>query len=167
MGAFTSYYVNYHLRGGVAPAAAKGAGLIGAQRPDFVLSDYDGKQVPVSTWDGKVVMLNFWASWCPPCRREIPVFSEVREFFHDSGFEVVGIAMDDKHKAADFLQAMPGVKYPQLVGYNDAIAVAKLFGNRRGALPYSVIFDRRGTIRFIKAGELSKTDLIEQVEPLL
>ncbi len=164
MGAFAGYYVKYHLP---ASGVSAQSDLINSKRAEFALLDYDDKQVSVGAWDGNVIMLNFWASWCPPCRREIPGFSQVRELYHDDGFEVIGIAIDDKEKAEAFLQAMPDVKYPQLVGYNDAIAVAKLFGNKHGGLPYSVIIDSEGIIRFIKAGELSKDELIDQVEPLL
>lgn len=164
MGAFSGYYVKYHLPGS---GISSQSDLIDSRRADFVLHDYDNNRVPVSTWDGKVIMLNFWASWCPPCRREIPGFSQVRELYHEDGFEVIGIAIDDKEKAEKFLQTMPDVKYPQLVGYNDAIAVAKLFGNKHGGLPYSVIIDSDGIIRFIKAGELLKDELIDQIDPLL
>lgn len=165
MGAFTGYYTQYHLR---APAATSGDDVaIGNQRPDFKLFDFGGQSVSAAAFDNKVVLVNFWASWCPPCRREIPEFSEVREFFKDQGFEVVGIAIDDKKKAQAFLKAMPQVKYPQLIGHNDAVAVAKAFGNRRGSLPYSVIYDRQGIIRFVKRGEIKKDELIELVEDLL
>lgn len=164
MGAFTGYYVKYHLHGASAPSQST---LVDTKRPDFTLFDYDGNQIPISTWDGDVVLINFWASWCPPCRREIPGFNEVRNLYHEDGFEVVGIAIEDKEKAAKFLQSMPDVRYPQLVGYNDAIAVAKLFGNHSGGLPYSVIIDGDGVIRFVKAGELSKEELIDQIDSLL
>ncbi len=165
IGAFTAFYINYYL----LPEATTATDhpLIGTARPDFSLYDLDENYTSVSTWDGKIVLLNFWAAWCPPCRREIPVFNEVREFFHDDGFEVVGIAIDEKEKVLEFLESMPQVRYPQLIGYDDALTIASVLGNQSGGLPYSVILDRQGTIRYIKAGELDKQTLISQIEPLL
>ena len=165
VGAFTGYYVNNML-----PAnkqISQQSDLIGTKRATFSLSDFDDQAIPISDFDGKVVLINFWASWCPPCRREIPAFIEVREFFYDQGFEIIGIAIDEKEKAENFLNSMPNNNYPQLVGYNDAVAVAKLYGNPLGNLPYSVLFDRQGIIRFTKAGEIKKEELIDLIEPLL
>ena len=166
IGAFTAFYIQYYLLPKTTMTAADHP-LIGTARPDFSLYDLDENYTAVSTWDGKIVLLNFWASWCPPCRREIPVFNEVREFFHADGFEIVGIAIDEKEKVLDFLESIPQVQYPQLIGYNDALQIASVLGNRSGGLPYSVLLDQQGTIRYIKAGELDRQTLIAQIEPLL
>ena len=166
IGAFTAFYVNYYLLPKAAITAADHR-LIGTVRPNFSLYDLDENYTSISTWDGKIVLLNFWASWCPPCRREIPVFNEVRELFHANGFEVVGIAVDEKEKVLDFLESVPQVQYPQLIGYDDALTIASVLGNRSGGLPYSVLVDQQGTIRYIKAGELDKQTLISQIELLL
>ncbi len=166
IGAFTAFYVNYYLLPRAAITAADHR-LIGTVRPNFSLYDLDENYTSISTWDGKIVLLNFWASWCPPCRREIPIFNEVRELFHANGFEVVGIAVDEKEKVLDFLESVPQVQYPQLIGYDDALTIASVLGNRSGGLPYSVLVDQQGTIRYIKAGELDRQTLIAQIEPLL
>ena len=166
IGAFTAFYVNYYLLPKAAITAADHR-LIGSMLPDFSLYDLDENYTSISTWDGKIMLINFWASWCPPCRREIPVFSEVREIFHDAGFEVVGIAVDEKEEVLDFLESVPQVKYPQLIGYDDALTIASVLGNQSGGLPYSVLVDQQGTIRYIKAGELDRQTLISQIEPLL
>lgn len=164
IGAFTAFYINQTIEHRRTESAAP---LIGQLRPDFRLYDLNDKHIPISTWDGKIVLINFWATWCPPCRREIPIFSEVRESFKEDGFEVVGIAVDEKDKVIAFLDAMPSVRYPQLIGYNDAISIAQSFGNLSGGLPYSVLLDHNGIIRFIKAGELDKDSLVIQIESLL
>ena len=91
----------------------------------------------------------------------------MREVFYDDDFEVVGIAIDEKDKVVEFLNLIPNVQYPQLIGYNDALKVASAFGNRSGGLPYSVLVDKQGIIRYIKAGELDKQTLIEQIELIL
>jgi len=166
IGAFSAWYFQQHLGG--APGAGDAAlPPVGMARPDFQLRDLDNRMTPLSAWDGRVVLFNFWAAWCPPCRREIPAFSEVREFYREDGFEVVGIAIDDEENIREFLAGLPGVRYPQLIGFNDAVALGRALGNRSGGLPYSVLVDRDGIIRFARAGELTKAELIEQVEPLL
>ncbi len=165
IGAFSAYYVQQHS---VPQAAGGEAPPVGTKRPDFRLRALgDGTLTSSSTWDGQIVLYNFWAAWCPPCRREIPDLSEVREFYRDQGFEVVGIALDEEDNIKDFLAQMPHVRYPHLIGYNDAMALSRALGNRSGGLPYSVLVDRDGVIRFVKAGELSKTELIERLDTLL
>ena len=166
IGAFAAFYVKHNLAAKDSVAEANHA-LIGTLRPDFSLYDLDGNSISVSTWDGQIVLLNFWASWCPPCRREIPVFNEVREFFHDDGFEVVGIAIDEKQKVLDFLESISAVQYPQLIGYDDVLKVASALGNHSGGLPYSVLLDKQGIIRYIKAGELDRPTLVAQIEAIL
>jgi len=164
MGIFTAFYVSSMLP---KETSANSHALVGTMRPDFSLYDLNENSTSVANWDGQIVLLNFWASWCPPCRREIPVFSEVRELFHSDGFEVVGIAVDEKEKVLAFLEAVPSVQYPQLIGYNDALKIASALGNHTGGLPYSVLLDRQGIIRFIKAGELDGETLMAQIEAIL
>ena len=164
IGVFAAFYVNQILE---PQATQPTSSLVGQARPDFELYDLNENQVPISTWDGHIVLLNFWATWCPPCRREIPIFNEVRELYQEDGFEVVGIAVDEKKKVIEFLAAMPEVRYPQLVGYQDAMYISQLLGNRTGGLPYSVLLDANGVIRFIKAGELNKATLMAQIKALL
>ena len=166
IGAFTAFYVNYHPLPKTAMKTADHP-VIGTVLPNFSLYDLDENYTSISTWNGKIVLLNFWASWCPPCRREIPIFNEVRELFHGAGFEIVGIAVDEKEKVLDFLESIPQVTYPQLIGYDDALTIASVLGNQSGGLPYSVLVDQQGIIRYIKAGELDKQTLISQIEPLL
>ena len=165
IGAFSAYYMQQHT---VPQADALHAPPVGDKRPDFKLRALGGGELTsLSAWDGQLVLYNFWAAWCPPCRREIPDLSEVREFYREEGFEVVGIALDEEDNIKDFLAQMPHVRYPQLIGYNDAMTFSRALGNRSGGLPYSVLVDRAGIIRFVKAGELKKTELLEWLESLL
>jgi peroxiredoxin len=140
--------------------------LLGSTRPGFVLPDLAGEPQDLSQWDGQVVLVNFWATWCPPCRKEMPAFMELREQYNAAGFEIVGVAIDDREMVRDFVEEL-GVNYPIVHGSSDAAEVSKQYGNRLGALPYSVLVDREGTIRFIKPGELHKEELEAELTKLL
>ena len=140
---------------------------LGQVLPTFELVDLEGVKQSSKQWDNKVRLINFWAAWCPPCRREIPEFADVYEFYADQGFVVVGIAIDELEAVKQFLSALPQVKYPQLIGMSDAVEVARQMGNKDGGLPYSIIADRNGVVKFIKQGELKKETLLQWVEALL
>lgn len=146
------------------PATLKG--LIGAPRPDFTLPDLENKPRNIGEWGGKVVLINFWATWCPPCRREMPGFIELKEQYGPQGFEIVGIAIDTPDLVQDFADAI-GVNYPILHGQMDATKISTEYGNHMGALPYSILIDRAGKIHSLRAGELAKPLLEEQLKTLL
>ena len=141
-------------------------GLIGQSRPDFSLPDLGGQTRHIGEWDGKVVLVNFWATWCPPCRKEMPAFVELRDQYGAQGFEIVGVAIDDPEQTQDFIDSI-GVNYPILHGEVDAMQIAKAYGDRFVTLPYSVLIDREGKIRFIQPGELTKETLEAQLNALL
>ncbi len=155
---------------GIAPPRAaaqlEDQHLIGAKRPAFSLPDAVGRPTSISKWDGSVLLVNFWATWCEPCRKEMPSFAELQEKYGRRGFQVVGVAIDQPEAVVGFTKRI-GVHYPQLVGPEKAIAVADRYGNAYGALPYSVLIDRAGIIQFIKAGALGKQELETELLPLL
>ena len=136
------------------------------KRQDFTLPDLNGRQQQFSQWDDKVVLLNFWATWCPPCRREMPDFIEVYTQYKDKDFIVIGVGIDDEDRIADFVKKL-AVNYPILVGGQAAMQVSYRYGNNSGALPYSIIIDKKGIIRFRAGGLISRSKLISQIEPLL
>lgn len=127
--------------------------VTGQIRPDFVLQDKDGKERYVQEWDGKVLVINFWATWCPPCREEIPGFIRLQNKYADRGLQFVGIALQTAAEVQDFIAEL-GINYPVLVGLDDVIKVAEDYGNKSGVLPYTVIIDREQKIRFIRRGPL-------------
>lgn len=129
------------------PRSQPPAAPLATHRPAFSLPDINGKTHSISQWDGKVVMLNFWATWCPPCRHEIPAFIKLQKAFKKKGFTVVGVAIDTAQNVRDFIDPM-GVDYPILHGQNKAIEIAKAYGDRLGVLPYTVIIDRTGKVVF-------------------
>jgi peroxiredoxin len=140
--------------------------LVGTQRPEFSLPNLKGEPISISRWDGKIVLLNFWATWCPPCRKEMPGFVELQERYDKRGFQAVGVAIDRPEAVARFTKDL-NAEYPQLIGREAALEVTSRYGNHLGALPYSVLLDREGTIQFVKAGELSKQALETKLLELL
>lgn len=136
------------------------------KRQDFSLPDLNGQQQQFSQWNNKVVLLNFWATWCPPCRREMPDFIEVYNQYKDKDFIVIGVGTDDRDRIAKFVKKL-GVNYPILVGGQAAMQVSYQYGNNSGALPYSILIDKHGIVRYRAGGLISKQRLINQIEPLL
>lgn len=149
-----------------AAAPAANASVVGAPRPGFSLQDLSGKSQAVGQWDGQVLLLNFWATWCPPCRREIPALIELQQDYGDQGLQIVGIAIDQPQLVEEYRDTM-GMNYPVLVGETEALEVSKDYGNAYGQLPYTVAVGRDGTIRAVHRGELTRPDAEALLEPLL
>lgn len=147
-------------------AAAGPDALLGRQRPPFTLGAADGSIVSAGDFDGRVVLVNFWATWCAPCREEMPMLNEVYRSLAPQGLEVVGIALDDVARAREFAERL-GIDYTILVGAGDVMATGLAYGNQAGLLPYTVLIDRDGVVRWTFLGELKRNALLEQVEPLL
>jgi peroxiredoxin len=145
------------------------ADLIGRPRPAFELADHDGRVYRAADWDGQVLVVNFWATWCVPCRREIPAFVALQDSYRDRGLQFVGIAIDTAGEVRRFVDELDlAVNYPLLIAAdNDGIALATDYGNRFGILPYTVLVDRAGAIRFIQYGEISHAQTERAIRELL
>lgn len=133
---------------------------------DGRLPDLAGKIQSLNQWRGKVLVLNFWAPWCPPCRKEIPDFIRLQERLGGAGLQFVGIALDDPDKVAAFVDET-GINYPTLLGAEDAAALSMAAGNRLGGLPFTVVFDRRGNAVATLTGGVTEARLEALVAPLL
>lgn len=120
--------------------------------------DERGQPQALSQWRGQVVVLNFWASWCAPCREEMPDFVDLRTQFQPSGVEFVGIAIDNPANVTRFLRQQP-VNYPILIGEGAAHSLARQLGNPSGALPYTIVLDRDGSIALSHLGRLPRATL--------
>jgi len=140
--------------------------IIGKLRPEFSLPDLEGKMRNIKEWDNKVLVINFWATWCPPCRKEMPAFIELQEQYGEQGLQFIGVAIDTPDAVTDFSDTY-GINYPMMVGELEAIEIGKKYGNRFGALPYTVITDRSGKIVFVQRGELLKETAENTIKPLL
>ena len=134
------------------------------EAPDFALKDADGKMVKLSDYRGKVVLLDFWATWCGPCKIEIPWFMDMQRTHKDKGFEVLGVAMDDEGwEAVKPFAAKMGMNYRLVVG-NDQTASA--YGGV-DALPTTFLIDRAGKIAAVHVGLTSRKDIEDGVQQLL
>ena len=129
-------------------------------------TDLMGKARTMSEWHGKVVLVNFWATWCAPCREEIPALQKTRAEYLDRGFEVVGIALDRAELARGFAADFK-IDYPVLIGDTNVIDLMRHLGNKSGALPYSVVLDRQGRVSQRHLGLLSTKMMREMVDPVM
>ncbi len=132
--------------------------LIGQPVPALVLADLDGKQHSLDQYRGHRVILNFWASWCAPCLKEMPALARAQKNFGENGPVVVGIAMDEPVNVRRFLAAH-AVNYPILLGNLAPPSTALLLGNTPGLLPYSVLVGADGRVFATHAGALTDAQL--------
>ena len=137
-----------------------------AELPDFSFEDIEGQPRDSAEWSDKVRVVNFWATWCPPCRAETPAFVELQERYADRGVQFIGVAVDERELVADFADTY-GVNYPMLLGGLDAVELSKRLGNRLGGLPFTVVVDRRGEVQHRQPGEMKKDELDRILQTLL
>jgi len=140
--------------------------MIGVQRPDFSLGGTTGEMINSADFDGRVLLINFWATWCKPCREEMPMLSNLHDRLEARGFAVLGVAMDDVAQARSFIEEL-GIRYPNAVGGVDVMMMGSAYGNQAGLLPYSVLIDREGVVRWNSLGALELSQLTENIEKLL
>jgi len=149
---------------------AASAASLGAQQkapvkraPDFSLKDANGKLIRLADYKGKVVLLNFWATSCGPCKLEIPWFVEFQKTYKDKGFAVIGVALDEEWDVVKPYIAARQVNYPVVVGTE---AVDKAYGGIE-ALPTTFVIDRQGRIASTHVGLIPKKDYESEIQQLL
>lgn len=121
-------------------------------------TDLQGKPRQLAEWRGRVLVVNFWATWCPPCREEIPMLMAVREKYASNGVEIVGIAIDLATKVKEYSVSMK-ISYPILIAGVEGLDLVRKLGNSAGGLPYTVFADREGQIEKSKLGAMSQKEL--------
>ena len=130
------------------------------------LPDPSGKTQAVKQWQGKVAVVNFWATWCPPCREEMPELSQLQDKYRGQGVVVLGIAADELDKVNEFSKSMP-VSYALLVGDFEGMNLAQSLGNHTGVLPYTVILGTDGHVVKNYFGRINLQQLEQTLLPLL
>ncbi|OYY58408.1 MAG: alkyl hydroperoxide reductase [Polynucleobacter sp. 35-46-207] len=126
----------------------------------------DGKLVDTNSWRGKVLVVNFWASWCPPCVEEMPTLDQLQAEFLSQNVLFVGIGIDSPSNIRQFLEMTP-VSYPIVIGGLEGSALSKQMGNAQGALPYTIIIDAKGKATSSKLGKISEEELRKAIKSAL
>jgi thiol-disulfide isomerase/thioredoxin len=154
------------VAGGVAGIFALQSGSGAADLLAATFRDLDGQQRRLLDWQGRGLLCNFWATWCAPCREEVPLLVAAKRNLLPSGPEVVGIGIDSVDKIREFASIYK-INYPLLVGDANAIALLRKLGNRGGGLPYTVALDRHGALLERRLGALSESDLRQVLASLV
>jgi len=130
------------------------------------LADVKGGTQSLEQWRGQVLVVNYWATWCAPCREEIPGFVRLQERYGSRGLQFVGIAIDQPDKVAEFASELR-INYPLLLGGLEIIELLRQSGNRAGVLPYTLVIDRKGNLVSREPGGLKEVRLESLIQRLL
>ena len=129
----------------------------------FALPDLDGNMRDISEWDGKARLINFWATWCAPCRREIPLLKETQAELGEDQLQVIGVAVDFKEDVVAYAETA-GFNYPILIGQEDAMAAAELSGMAFVGLPMTMLISADGELIKMHMGEILENHIAQIVD---
>lgn len=165
VGAVGGMFAGQYVMQPRGPALPAGTMVLeeGDRRPDAELEALDGSLRTLSDFDGRPLLINFWATWCPPCIEELPMLDALHARSGDAGLQVIGIALDDPDEVRKFLAEVP-VNFPIYLAQPGAVDLSTTLGNARSVLPYSVLIDAEGRIAKRKFGAFSEASLNEWVE---
>jgi thiol-disulfide isomerase/thioredoxin len=158
-------FFGYRLYAGAASTAERSSEET-LRRPDFTLQDLAGNPQAVSQWDGRVLVVNFWATWCEPCRREIPLLDTLQAEYRDRDVQFVGVAIDNVEDVRKFVETTP-IGYTVLVGEQDAVDALAGFGAEMTVLPYTAFVARDGRVATLHAGEIQRAEAVRVLDELL
>jgi thiol-disulfide isomerase/thioredoxin len=141
----------------VGPFTEAAPSALAETLPSFQLADRDGTMRSLADWPEKSLIVNFWATWCAPCRREIPLLQKLQREHAAEHFQVIGVAVDFRDKVLAYADEMK-IDYPLLIGEQEALDAASSFGIEAVGLPFTVFSDRRGRIVTAHLGELTEPE---------
>ncbi len=163
--AAAGYFANAWRIGAVGPGPGAD-GDVAAAILGSTLHTLDGAPQTLAGLRGKILVINYWATWCAPCREEIPLFVRLQQEYETKGVQFVGIAVDQADRVRDFAQEF-NINYPLLIGGLDAVELSRKAGNKAGVLPYTLVMDRTGKIAASLVGGISEVRMRAQLAPLL
>lgn len=134
--------------------------------PDVSMADLAGKQHNFKEWQGKVLVINFWATWCPPCLKEMPEFEALQNDYAKKGLQIVGIALDDADPVKEFINSKK-ITYPILLGADQGTKIAHDLGNIVNTVPFTVIINKQGQVVKSHMGTFTKEELSQLITPLI
>jgi thiol-disulfide isomerase/thioredoxin len=162
------FYASHMLMGG-APAEAANANAPKGNPVDQLwtaqLQNAAGTSQSLSAFKGKPIVVNFWASWCGPCVKEMPTLAALHREYEKKGIAFVGLGVDSQKNVDDFLKKVP-VDYPVYVAGFGGADLARSFGNDAGALPFTIVIDAKGVVRSTKLGEVDPKELRQTLDAL-
>lgn len=162
--AAAGYFANAWRIGALGPDTEKGdvaAAILGS-----TLNTLDGAPQALAAWRGRILVINYWATWCAPCREEIPLFVRLQQEYAVKNVQFIGIAIDQADKVRDFAKEFK-VDYPLLIAGLDAVELSRKAGNKAGVLPYTLVLDHQGKIAASLVGGISEARMRAQLDPLL
>lgn len=125
--------------------------------PEFTLTDREGESRSIHSWPGKALVINFWATWCGPCRREIPLLKRIQDEYEAENFQVVGIAVDFRDDVLEYAEEI-GIDYPLLIGEQDGLEAIAKFGISAAGFPFTVFTDTQSRIVLTHLGEIDEAE---------
>jgi thiol-disulfide isomerase/thioredoxin len=151
---------------GPAPSVTGAPGEAASKLPDFALPDLTGRVRSGSEWDGRIRLVNFWATWCPPCRREIPLLKEIQAEYGERGVQVLGVAIDEIGAVQEYAREAE-FNYPVLVGQQEGVDLGNAVLKDFVGLPFTAFTDASGRIVRVHTGELHRDELEKILAALL
>lgn len=156
----TSVIVTLCLLGGALGFAASRTTALKKPQPapTVHLTLADGRKVTLDEWKGKLLLINFWATWCAPCRKEMPALMDAQKRYGARGLQIIGPALDDEKSVRELATKLK-INYPVMADDGNVEPAMMLLGNAEGGLPYSVLIDPQGRIVKTVLGDMSSTEL--------
>ena len=134
--------------------------------PDFIFPDVNGHSQSIKQWPNQVLVINFWATWCPPCLDELPDFNRLQLQYQDSGVQFIGVALDEAQAVSAAITRF-NIVYPQFIAGDAGINLSKSLGNDSGAVPFTILVDAQGRVIQRHPGLYEHSELVADIDKLV